>query len=85
MCARYGYGRSIEMVARKISDTNFGTETPSKQRRTISSVQPTDPSTPTNLATSPMGQIQQKYHQIRTKQSLLYTTYVNYPLSLSNL
>ena len=57
LCAWYIYGHSTEMVARKMIATDFSTETPSKRRKTISSVQPTGPSTPTNLATSCMGQI----------------------------
>ena len=45
------------MVARKMKATDFGSEMPPKGGETIASVQSTSSGTPTNLATSPMGQI----------------------------
>ena len=47
----------MEMVARKMNATDFGSEMPSKRGKTITSVQSTGSGTPTNLATSPTGQI----------------------------
>lgn len=53
MHSTYDYGRSMEIVMRKASGTDFGTETPSKQRRTISSVQSTGPSILSYLSYGP--------------------------------
>ena len=48
------HGRVMEMVARKMNATDFGSEMPSKRGKTIAS---TGSGTLTNLATSPTGQI----------------------------
>jgi len=59
MHPQYGYGRSMEIAARKASATDFSIKWPSKQKEMISSVQSTGPSIPTSPATSPTGQAQQ--------------------------
>ena len=79
---RYFYGRSTEifpgkMAARKRGANDFGSETPSKRRKTVYSVPSASPSSSTSVSTSPTsvaGQIQRKYRRMQQKHSPLSTT-----------